>query len=107
MAEEHHRGPHAYESLAVEAKDKQGKNEVGLKVKGADLVVLEDGVEELVGGRNQPSKEVLEEEVVDGPRQTAPRHGAGPNLGGTPLIAVADRQREHRIEVLLLSDGEG
>ena len=54
-----------------------------------------------------PGEDAVEEEGVDGMRPFAPHHGAGLDLGLAPLILIANRQWDHRIEVLLLGNGGG
>ena len=44
MTEERHGGPHTHEGLAIEGEDGQEEDGVGLKMKGLDLIVVEDGV---------------------------------------------------------------
>ena len=54
MAKQHHGRHHAQVRLAVVGEDGQEEDGVGMKMKGVDLVMAEDGVEEVGEGGNQP-----------------------------------------------------
>ena len=50
VAEQRNIGRHPHKRLAVEGEDRQKEDGVGIKMKGVDLVMVEDGVEEIGEG---------------------------------------------------------
>ena len=67
MEEQHDGGLHPHEGLAVESKDRQEEDGVGLKKKRMDLVVVRDGEEEPGERRHEPRKEAVEEKGKNAP----------------------------------------
>ena len=65
MAEEGHWGPHAHKGLVVEGEDGQEQDGVGLEMERLDLIVLDDGSEELQEVQDEPREDDMEEEGVD------------------------------------------
>ena len=56
MAEQHHGRHYPYERLAVEGKDRQEEDRVGMKMEGVEIIMAEDGVEEPEKGGTSPAK---------------------------------------------------
>ena len=105
MAEQRNGGLHPHEGLAVEGEDGEEEDRVGLKVEGMNHVMREHGVEKLKEGRDEPRKDVVEEEGEDRTRQGSLLGGANPKLGLSSLVVIARCQREHGGEMPDFSDG--
>ena len=65
MAQQRHGRHHSNVRLTVEGEDRQEKDGVGMKMEGVDLIVTEDGVEDVGEGGNQPGNGATREEGVE------------------------------------------
>ena len=76
-----------------------------MKMKGLDPVVIEDGKEETGERGDEPSKDAVQEEGIDGLTQRFQLDGAEPDHRLPSFIVAGCHQREHGGEVLLLGYG--
>ena len=76
-----------------------------MKMKGVDLVVIEDGEEETGERGDKPSKDVVQEEGIEGLTQRFLLGGAEPDHRLPSFIVAGGQQQEHGGEVLLLGYG--
>ena len=105
VAEEGHRRLHSYESLAVESKDGQEQDRVGLEMKGLDPVVFQDGGEERGERRHQPDKDAMEEEGVYRLLRGPLLYGARPDQGPPVLLGLGRIPWKHGNEIHILGKG--
>ena len=105
MVEEGHQRLHAHESLAVEGKDKQEQDGVGLEMKGLNPTVVEDGGEERGERRDKLGEDAMKEERIDRPGRGPLLRGAAPHQGLPTLVCLVHRRREHRDKVSILGNG--
>ena len=104
MAKERLRASHTHKGLTIEGEDGREKDGVGMKMEGVNLVVTEEGAEELREGRDKHREGAMEEKGIDRLRLGASLRGAGPDQGLAPFVVCARRVREHGAEIPLLGN---
>ena len=92
MAKQRHGRHHPHECLAVKGEDRQEEDGFGMKMEGMQLVMVEDGLEEIREGGNQSRDNAAHEEGVEGASQSFWLGGASPELG-LPLLVVLPRRQ--------------
>ena len=91
MAKERHGWHNAQVRLAVEGKDQQEEDSVGMKIEGVEIIMAEDGVEEVRERGDQPDEDALREERIGGTAQCFRLDRAGPERYLSSFIAAARR----------------
>ena len=98
-------GHHPHERLAVEGKDGQKEDRVGMEMEHVVAVMVENGVEEAGERRNQPCPNVVQEEGIEGVVRGL-RLGEGePKHRLSPFAVIARRREKRNLELLLGNGG--